>query len=287
MRRLKIHTSVTNRESDGLQKYLQEIAKHEMISPDEEVALSLRIKSGDTKAIEILTKANLRFVVSVAKQYQNQGLSLSDLINEGNLGLIKAAGRFDESKGFKFISYAVWWIRQSILHALANQSRLVRVPFSKNGLNVRVTRAMAQLEQKNERQPTPEELAEFLDEDLESIESLFLATQRHVSVDSPLSSEEEGTLLETLVNTNAEKADQQITYREGLKLEIDRTLSILPQRQKDILCLFYGIGTDEPWTLDELANRYNLTCERVRQIRDKGLLKLRGTGNMAILREYI
>lgn len=287
MRRLKIHTSVTNRESDGLQKYLQEIAKHEMISPDEEVALSLRIKSGDTKAIEILTKANLRFVVSVAKQYQNQGLSLSDLINEGNLGLIKAAGRFDESKGFKFISYAVWWIRQSILHALANQSRLVRVPFSKNGLNVRVTRAMAQLEQKNERQPTPEELAEFLDEDLESIESLFLATQRHVSVDSPLSSEEEGTLLETLVNTNAEKADQQVTYREGLKLEIDRTLSILPQRQKDILCLFYGIGTDEPWTLDELANRYNLTCERVRQIRDKGLLKLRGTGNMAILREYI
>jgi RNA polymerase primary sigma factor len=241
MRQLKITKSITNRESQSLEKYLQEIGKVELITPEEEVKLATLIKQGDQRALDRLTKANLRFVVSVAKQYQNQGLSLPDLINEGNLGLIKAAQRFDETRGFKFISYAVWWIRQSILQALAEQARIVRLPLNKVGLTNRIQKAFSQLEQQFEREPSAEELAEVLNMDIEEVSSTLGINARHVSMDSPLSEGEENTLIDVLENPNAEKTDNELDHNESLKTEIDRSLKTLTDRQKEVICFFFGI----------------------------------------------
>jgi len=238
MRQLKITKSITNRESQSLEKYLQEIGKVELIAPEEEVALALRIRQGDQKALDRLTKANLRFVVSVAKQYQNQGLTLPDLINEGNLGLIKAAQRFDETRGFKFISYAVWWIRQSILQALAEQSRIVRLPLNKVGLTNRISKAYQLLEQEFEREPTTEELADLLEISSEEVATTLMMATRHVSVDSPISDGEENTLIDVLINANAEKTDGRLVHEESLKMEIDRSLRALTERQKNVICFF-------------------------------------------------
>ena len=238
MRQLKITKSITNRESQSLEKYLQEIGKVELISAEEEVALAIRIKNGDQLALDKLTKANLRFVVSVAKQYQNQGLTLPDLINEGNLGLIKAAQRFDETRGFKFISYAVWWIRQSILQALAEQSRIVRLPLNKVGLSNRISKAFSLLEQEFEREPTAEELAVFLDLEIEEVTATLSSGIRHVSMDQPLSDGEDGTLMDVMVNTNAVSADNELVFKASLKTEIERSLSTLSERQKDVIRYF-------------------------------------------------
>ncbi len=287
MRQLKITKSITNRESQSLEKYLQEIGKVELISPEEEVKLAIRIKQGDQKALDKLTKANLRFVVSVAKQYQNQGLSLPDLINEGNLGLIKAAQRFDETRGFKFISYAVWWIRQSILQALAEQSRIVRLPLNKVGLTNRIQKAYSTLEQEFEREPSAEELAELLELDIEEVSSSLGISARHVSMDTPLSEGEDNTLIDVLVNPNAEMANQNIEHKESLKMEIDRSLRTLTERQKEVICFFFGIGVDHPMSLEDIGERFNLTRERVRQIKDKAITKLRSNSRSKMLRSYL
>jgi RNA polymerase primary sigma factor len=287
MRQLKITKSITNRESQSLEKYLQEIGKVELISPEEEVKLAIRIKQGDQKALDKLTKANLRFVVSVAKQYQNQGLSLPDLINEGNLGLIKAAQRFDETRGFKFISYAVWWIRQSILQALAEQSRIVRLPLNKVGLTNRIQKAYSQLEQQFEREPSAEELAELLELDIEEVSSTMGIAGRHVSMDTPLSDGEENTLIDVLENPNAEMANLNIEHKESLKMEIDRSLRTLTERQKEVICFFFGIGVDHPMSLEDIGDRFNLTRERVRQIKDKAITKLRSNTRSKMLRSYL
>jgi len=287
MRQLKITKSITNRESQSLEKYLQEIGKVELISPDEEVQLAGRIKQGDQSALDKLTKANLRFVVSVAKQYQNQGLSLPDLINEGNLGLIKAAQRFDETRGFKFISYAVWWIRQSILQALAEQSRIVRLPLNKVGLTNRIQKAYSQLEQEYEREPSPEELAEVLELEIEEISATLGIGGRHVSMDTPLSEGEENTLIDVLENPNAESADGNIEHKESLKQEIDRSLKTLTERQKEVICYFFGIGVDHPMSLEDIGARFNLTRERVRQIKDKAITKLKTNSRSKALRTYL
>ncbi len=287
MRQLKITKSITNRESQSLEKYLQEIGKVELISPEEEVKLAIRIKQGDQKALDKLTKANLRFVVSVAKQYQNQGLSLPDLINEGNLGLIKAAQRFDETRGFKFISYAVWWIRQSILQALAEQSRIVRLPLNKVGLTNRIQKAYSQLEQEFEREPSAEELAEVLELDIEEVSSSLGIAARHVSMDTPLSEGEDNTLIDVLINPNAELANANIEHKESLKQEIDRSLKTLTERQKEVICFFFGIGVDHPMSLEDIGERFNLTRERVRQIKDKAITKLRSNSRSKMLRSYL
>jgi RNA polymerase primary sigma factor len=287
MRQLKITKSITNRESQSLEKYLQEIGKVELIGPDEEVRLAIRIKKGDQLALEKLTKANLRFVVSVAKQYQNQGLTLSDLINEGNLGLIKAAQRFDETKGFKFISYAVWWIRQSILQALAEQSRIVRLPLNKVGLTNRISKAFSQLEQEFEREPTPEELAELLNIETDEVAATLGVAARHVSMDQPLSDGEESTLIDVLVNENAVRTDNELAMNASLKTEIERSLSILTDRQKEVICLFFGIGIDHPMSLEDIGERFSLTRERVRQIKDKALSKLRTPSRSKLLRDFL
>jgi RNA polymerase primary sigma factor len=287
MRQLKITKSITNRESQSLEKYLQEIGKVELISPEEEVRLATLIKQGDHKALERLTKANLRFVVSVAKQYQNQGLSLPDLINEGNLGLIKAAQRFDETRGFKFISYAVWWIRQSILQALAEQARIVRLPLNKVGLTNRIQKAYSQLEQEFEREPSAEELADLLEMDLDEVTSSLGINARHVSMDTPLSEGEEGTLLDVLENTNAEKTDAELDHRQSLKVEIDRSLGTLTERQKEVICYFFGIGVDHPLSLEDIGDKFNLTRERVRQIKDKAITKLKTQNRTKVLRTYL
>ncbi|MES2881690.1 MAG: RNA polymerase sigma factor RpoD/SigA [Bacteroidota bacterium] len=287
MRQLKITKSITNRESQSLEKYLQEIGKVELITPEEEVRLARLIKQGDQKALDRLTKANLRFVVSVAKQYQSQGLSLPDLINEGNLGLIKAAQRFDETKGFKFISYAVWWIRQSILQALAEQARIVRLPLNKVGLTNRIQKAFSQLEQEFEREPSAEELAELLGMDLDEVVNTLGINVRHVSVDTPLSEGEESTLLDVLVNNNADKTDALLDHHQSLKTEIDRSLQTLTERQKEVVCYFFGIGVDHPLSLEDIGERYNLTRERVRQIKDKAITKLRATQKCDLLRSYL
>ncbi|MDR3716502.1 MAG: RNA polymerase sigma factor RpoD/SigA [Puia sp.] len=287
MRQLKITKSITNRESQSLEKYLQEIGKVELISPEEEVKLAIRIKQGDQRALDKLTKANLRFVVSVAKQYQNQGLSLPDLINEGNLGLIKAAQRFDETRGFKFISYAVWWIRQSILQALAEQSRIVRLPLNKVGLTNRIQKAYSQLEQQFEREPSPEELAEVLELDIDEVSSTLGIAARHVSMDTPLSEGEENTLIDVLENPNAELANSNIEHKESLKQEIDRSLKTLTERQKEVICFFFGIGVDHPMSLEDIGDRFNLTRERVRQIKDKAITKLRSNSRCKMLRSYL
>ena len=287
MRQLKITKSITNRESQSLEKYLQEIGKVELISPEEEVKLATLIKQGDQRALDRLTKANLRFVVSVAKQYQNQGLSLPDLINEGNLGLIKAAQRFDETRGFKFISYAVWWIRQSILQALAEQARIVRLPLNKVGLTNRIQKAFSQLEQQYEREPSAEELAEVLDMDIDEVSSTLGINARHVSMDSPLSEGEENTLIDVLENPNAEKTDNELDHNESLKTEIDRSLKTLTDRQKEVICFFFGIGVDHPMSLEDIGERFNLTRERVRQIKDKAITKLKTSNRCKLLRTYL
>jgi RNA polymerase primary sigma factor len=287
MRQLKITKSITNRESQSLEKYLQEIGKVELISPEEEVKLAIRIKQGDQKALDKLTKANLRFVVSVAKQYQNQGLTLPDLINEGNLGLIKAAQRFDETRGFKFISYAVWWIRQSILQALAEQSRIVRLPLNKVGLTNRIQKAYSQLEQEFEREPSAEELAEMLELDIEEVSSTLGIGGRHISVDTPLSEGEDNTLIDVMENPNAERAETNIEHKESLKMEIDRSLKTLTERQKEVICFFFGIGVDHPMSLEDIGERFNLTRERVRQIKDKAITKLRSNSRSKMLRSYL
>lgn len=287
MRQLKITKSITNRESQSLEKYLQEIGKVELISPEEEVNLAMKIKQGCQASLEKLTKANLRFVVSVAKQYQNQGLTLPDLINEGNLGLIKAAQRFDETRGFKFISYAVWWIRQSILQALAEQSRIVRLPLNKVGLTNRISKAFSQLEQEYEREPTPEELAFFLDMDVLEIAATLGVAARHVSMDQPLSDSEDGTLIDVLVNQNADETDDALAFKASLKTEIERSLSTLTQRQKDVIRFFFGIGIDHALSLEDIGEHFNLTRERVRQIKDKAITKLRTASRCKLLKSYL
>lgn len=287
MRQLKITKSITNRESQSLEKYLQEIGKVELISPEEEVKLARLIKQGDQRALDRLTKANLRFVVSVSKQYQNQGLSLPDLINEGNLGLIKAAQRFDETRGFKFISYAVWWIRQSILQSLAEQARIVRLPLNKVGLTNRIQKTFSRLEQEYEREPSTEELAEALGMDMEEVSASMGISGRHVSVDTPLSEGEENTLLDVLENTNAEKTDANLDHTQSLKTEIERSLTALTERQKEVICYFFGIGVDHPMSLEDIGERFSLTRERVRQIKDKAITKLKTTTRCDLLRTYL
>ena len=287
MRQLKITKSITNRESQSLEKYLQEIGKVDLITPEEEVKLARLIKHGDQKALDRLTKANLRFVVSVAKQYQNQGLSLPDLINEGNLGLIKAAQRFDETRGFKFISYAVWWIRQSILQALAEQSRIVRLPLNKVGLTNRIQKAYSQLEQEYEREPSAEELATLLEIDIEEVSATLGISARHVSVDTPLSEGEDNTLLDVLENPNAVKTDNELDHTESLKVEIERSLKTLTERQKEVICYFFGIGVDHPMSLEDIGEKFSLTRERVRQIKDKAITKLRTVNRCKLLRTYL
>jgi RNA polymerase primary sigma factor len=287
MRQLKITKSITNRESQSLEKYLQEIGKVELISADEEVNLAMRIRRGDQGALDRLVKSNLRFVVSVAKQYQNQGLSLPDLINEGNLGLIKAALRFDETRGFKFISYAVWWIRQSILQALAEQSRIVRLPLNKVGLTNRISKAYQQLEQEYEREPTAEEVATMLEISLEEIAATMGIGARHVSMDTPLSEGEDGTLLDTMENPNAEKTDRLIEHYESLQTEVQRSLQALTDRQKAVVCYFFGIGVDHPLSLEDIGEKFHLTRERVRQIKDKAINKLKTTTRSKHLKVYL
>ncbi|NLI24179.1 MAG: sigma-70 family RNA polymerase sigma factor [Bacteroidales bacterium] len=285
MRQLKITKSITNRESASLDKYLQEIGREELITVEEEVELAQRIRKGDREALEKLTRANLRFVVSVAKQYQNQGLSLPDLINEGNLGLIKAAEKFDETRGFKFISYAVWWIRQSILQALAEQSRIVRLPLNQVGSLNKLNKAFAKFEQEYERTPTPEELAEMLELPKEKIADTLRVSGRHVSVDAPFADGEDNSLLDVLVNTDSPVADRQL-IKESLCTEIERALSTLTERERDIIRYFFGLGCPE-MTLEEIADRFGLTRERVRQIKEKAIRRLRHTSRSKILKSYL
>ncbi|MCS6928461.1 MAG: RNA polymerase sigma factor RpoD/SigA [Saprospiraceae bacterium] len=287
MRQLKITKSITNRESQSLEKYLQEIGKVDLLTPEEEVELAKRIKQGDQAALEKLTKANLRFVVSVAKQYQNQGLSLSDLINEGNLGLIKAAQRFDETRGFKFISYAVWWIRQSILQALAEQSRIVRLPLNKVGSLNKINKAFSELEQMYEREPSAEELAELLEITPEEVETTLGVAARHVSMDAPFVEGEDNSLIDVLENKDVPSTDQHLEYVDSLRREIERSLSTLTDRQADVIKLYFGIGVDHPLSLEDIGDRFGLTRERVRQIKDKAINKLRATSRSKLLRSYL
>jgi len=285
MRQLKITKSITNRESASLDKYLQEIGKEELITVEEEVELAQRIKKGDQKALEKLTKANLRFVVSVAKQYQNQGLSLPDLINEGNLGLIKAAEKFDETRGFKFISYAVWWIRQSILQALAEQSRIVRLPLNQVGSLNKINKAYSRFEQENERKPSAEELSTVLDLPAEKISDTLRVSGRHISVDAPFVEGEANSLLDVLINDDSPNADHSL-INESLSKEIDRALATLTEREQDIIKLFFGIGCSE-MTLEEIGEKFGLTRERVRQIKEKAIRRLRHTSRSKLLKTYL
>jgi RNA polymerase primary sigma factor len=287
MRQLKITKSITNRESQSLEKYLQEIGKVDLLTPEEEVDLAKRIKLGDQAALEKLTKANLRFVVSVAKQYQNQGLSLSDLINEGNLGLIKAAQRFDETRGFKFISYAVWWIRQSILQALAEQSRIVRLPLNKVGSLNKINKAFSELEQEYEREPSPEELADLLEIPTEEVETTLGVAARHVSMDAPFVEGEDNSLLDVLENNSTPDTDQELDYNQSLRREIERSLSTLTDRQCDVIKLYFGIGVEHPMSLEDIGEKFGLTRERVRQIKDKAINKLRSANRSKLLKNYL
>jgi len=287
MRQLKITKSITNRESQSLEKYLQEIGKVDLLTPEEEVDLAKRIKQGDQIALEKLTKANLRFVVSVAKQYQNQGLSLSDLINEGNLGLIKAAQRFDETRGFKFISYAVWWIRQSILQALAEQSRIVRLPLNKVGSLNKINKAFSELEQTFEREPSPEELAELLEITTDEVETTLGVAARHVSMDAPFVEGEDNSLLDVLENNTMPGTDSHLEYADSLRREIERSLGTLTDRQCDVIKLYFGIGVEHPLSLEDIGDKFGLTRERVRQIKDKAINKLRATSRSKLLKTYL
>jgi len=285
MRQLKITQSITNRESQSLDKYLHEIGKVDLITAEEEVILAQKIREGDQAALERLTKTNLRFVVSVAKQYQNQGLTLGDLINEGNLGLIKAAKRFDETKGFKFISYAVWWIRQSILQAIAEQSRIVRLPLNQVGSLSKISKAFSRLEQEFEREPSPEELADTLETTVDKISDTLSNSGRHVSMDAPFVQGEENTLLDVLENDNPDTDSMLID--ESLSEEIKRSLSTLTEREREIIVLFFGLSTNHPLSLEEIGEKFNLTRERVRQIKDKALQRLRHTSRSKILKSYL
>jgi len=287
MRQLKINKSITNRESASLERYLSEISREDLLTAEEEVTLAKRIREGDCDALEKLTRANLRFVVSVAKQYQNNGLTLSDLINEGNLGLIKAAQRFDETRGFKFISYAVWWIRQSILQAIAENARIIRLPLNKLGALNKINKAFSQLEQEFEREPTAEEIADLIHEDLDDVRNTIGVAGRHVSVDAPIGSTEELSLMDVIENPNAEDADRQVAYRESLRQELERSLSTLSERQIEIVKLYFGIGYDNSFSLEDIGRRYGLTRERVRQIKDKALYKLKSESRNKLLKDYL
>lgn len=286
MRQLKISKSITNRESASLDRYLQEIGREELISIEEEVELAQRIRNGDRRALDKLTRANLRFVVSVAKQYQNQGLSLPDLINEGNLGLIKAAEKFDETRGFKFISYAVWWIRQSILQALAEQSRIVRLPLNQVGTLNKITKALSKFEQENERKPSPAELAEILDLDESKIADTLKVSGRHISVDAPFQEGEDNSLIDVLVNDDSPGTDRSL-LNESLGLEIDRVLSSLTEREADIVRCFFGIGNNQAMTLEEIGEKFGLTRERVRQIKEKSIRRLKTSVDCEALKVYL
>ncbi len=285
MRQLKITKSITNRESESLEKYLQEIGREELLTLDEEVELAQRIRRGDRKALDRLAKANLRFVVSVAKQYQNQGLSLPDLINEGNVGLIKAAEKFDETRGFKFISYAVWWIRQSILQAIAEQSRIVRLPLNQVSSVSKINKMLSKFEQENERRPSVGEIAERTDIPEEKVDDALKASGRHISVDAPFAEGEDNSLLDVLVNDDSPMADNTLVL-ESLRSEIDTALQCLNERERNIIECFYGINCPE-MTMEEIGNKYGLTRERVRQIKDKALRRLRSNTKSSILKAYL
>jgi len=285
MRQLKITKSITNRESASLDKYLQEIGREELISVEEEVELAAKIRKGDRRALDKLTRANLRFVVSVAKQYQNQGLSLPDLINEGNLGLIKAAEKFDETRGFKFISYAVWWIRQSILQALAEQSRIVRLPLNQVGSLNKISKALSKFEQENERRPSADEIADQLGLPEDKVADTLKVQGRHISVDAPFVEGEDNSLLDVLVNDDSPMADKTLV-NESLSKEIDRALDTLSSREKDIIRMFFGIGEQEK-TLEEIGDKFGLTRERVRQIKEKAIRRLRNSSRSKLLKGYL
>jgi RNA polymerase primary sigma factor len=288
MRQLKIAKQVTNRETASLDKYLLEIGRVDLITAEEEVELARRIKQGDQKALERLTKANLRFVVSVSKQYQNQGLSLPDLINEGNVGLIKAAQRFDETRGFKFISYAVWWIRQSILQALAEQARIVRLPLNKIGTINKINRAFSELEQKFERPPSAEELGEFLDMTTDEVRQSLSNAGRHVSMDAPLKDGDESSssMLDVMENEDLPGPENEL-MKESLRSEIERSLSTLTHREGDVVRLYYGLGGRPPMTLEEIGTQFDLTRERVRQIKEKAIRRLKHTSRSKMLKSYL
>lgn len=286
MRQLKITKQVTNRETASLNKYLQEIGKVELITAEEEVELAQKIKQGDRAALEKLTKANLRFVVSVSKQYQNQGLSLPDLINEGNLGLIKAAQRFDETRGFKFISYAVWWIRQSILQALAEQSRIVRLPLNKIGSINKINKAYAKLEQEFEREPNAEEIAEILEVTENEVKESMKNAGRHISMDAPLIQDEDNTMYDVLRSEEAITPETELLY-ESLRKEIDRAISTLTSREADVIRLYFGLNGSHPMTLEEIGEKFDLTRERVRQIKEKAIRRLKHTSRSKILKSYL
>jgi RNA polymerase primary sigma factor len=286
MRQLKITKQVTNRDTPSLDKYLQEIGKVELISPEDEVVLARRIRSGDREALSKLVKANLRFVVSVAKQYQNQGMSLPDLINEGNLGLMKAAQRFDETRGFKFISYAVWWIRQAILQALAEQARIVRLPVNKIGSINRINRAFAKLEQEYEREPSSQEIADILEMASDEVKEALKTNGRTVSMDAPISSEEDNTMYDVLQSSDAPSPDRNL-INESLAYEIERALSTLSSRESKVLKLYFGINMKHPFTLEEIGEELGLTRERVRQIKEKAIKRIQYTTRCRILKTYL
>lgn len=286
MRQLKISKQITNRESESLDRYLQEIGKVELITADQEVVLAKRIKEGDQVALERLTKANLRFVVSVAKQYQNQGLTLGDLINEGNLGLIKAAQRFDETRGFKFISYAVWWIRQSILQALAEQSRIVRLPLNRVGALNKITKTFSELEQTFEREPSPSEMAEVLNISVEEVMDTMKVSGRHISMDAPFTSGEESSLLDVLEDEGEVTPDNELIM-DSLIREVQRVLSTLTTREADVVALYFGLNGQNALTLEEIGEKFDLTRERVRQIKEKAIRRLRHTSRSKSLKTYL
>ncbi|MDO1446936.1 RNA polymerase sigma factor RpoD/SigA [Rhodocytophaga rosea] len=286
MRQLKISKQITNRESQSLDKYLQEIGKVDLLTPDEEVELAKRIREGDQLALEKLTKANLRFVVSVAKQYQNQGLSLGDLINEGNLGLIKAAQRFDETRGFKFISYAVWWIRQSILQALAEQSRIVRLPLNRVGSLNKISKTFSELEQKYEREPSPDELAEVLEVTTSEVVDTLKISGRHVSMDAPFVQGEENSLLDVLENDSEDTPDSEL-INDSLRREVQRALATLTMREAEVITFYFGLNGEHAMTLEEIGEKFNLTRERVRQIKEKAIRRLRHTSRSKALKPYL
>ncbi len=286
MRQLKISKQITNRESQSLDKYLQEIGKVDLLTPDEEVELAQRIREGDQMALEKLTKANLRFVVSVAKQYQNQGLSLGDLINEGNLGLIKAGQRFDETRGFKFISYAVWWIRQSILQALAEQSRIVRLPLNRVGSLNKISKTFSELEQRFEREPSPDELADVLEVTTSEVVDTMKISGRHISMDAPFVQGEQNSLLDVLENNTEQTPDSEL-MNDSLRREVQRALSTLTQREADVISFYFGLNGEHSMTLEEIGEKFNLTRERVRQIKEKAIRRLRHTSRSKALKPYL